>query len=260
MKIIKTLLALALAFVLCFQLWQSVYSWWRDISYSFSDHTRAEMIVKTYADEHGLSYGDYPQSLIELLDRNPETITFVTEYPTKKDASPEIDLSEYALSDTVPLFMQWDQRWGYIPYGSDVAGITGCGPVCLSMAGFYVTKDEAFSPDRIIEFALRNGYYVPGTGSSWTLISEGGEKLGLEVTELPLDESRMLRELNAGNPIICVMGPGDFTTTGHYIVLTGVTDGKFRVNDPNSCENSEKLWSYSEIRDQIRNLWSIEAG
>ena len=37
-------------------------------------------------------------------------------------------------------------------------------------------------------FASDNGYYVPGSGSSWTLISEGGVKLGFDVKELPLDE------------------------------------------------------------------------
>ena len=53
------------------------------------------------------------------------------------------------------------------------------------------------------------------------------------------------------------MGPGDFTATGHFLVLTGWEDGKFRINDPNSRENSERLWAYEEIQDQIRNLWAF---
>ena len=53
------------------------------------------------------------------------------------------------------------------------------------------------------------------------------------------------------------MGAGDFTSTGHYIVITGLKDGMFVVNDPNSVENSEMLWSYERIEDQIRNLWVI---
>ena len=53
------------------------------------------------------------------------------------------------------------------------------------------------------------------------------------------------------------MGRGDFTATGHYIVLIGLEDGKFIVNDPNSVENSQKLWSYEQIQGQIRNLWVI---
>ena len=56
------------------------------------------------------------------------------------------------------------------------------------------------------------------------------------------------------------MRAGDFTTSGHYIVLAGIEDGKYRVNDPNSYANSEKLWSYEQIEGQIRNLWSIGAG
>jgi len=54
------------------------------------------------------------------------------------------------------------------------------------------------------------------------------------------------------------MREGDFTTTGHYIVLRGVKDGEFQVNDPNSVVNSEKLWSYEQIEGQIRNLWVME--
>ena len=115
------------------------------------------------------------------------------------------------------------------------------------------------TPDKIAGFAQRNGYYEAGYGSSWTLISEGAEKLGLKATELPLVKKKMVNALEAGNPVILAMGPGDFTTAGHYIVLTGVEDGKFRVNDPNSRENSQRLWSYEEIEGQIRNIWAISA-
>ena len=64
--------------------------------------------------------------------------------------------------------------------------------------------------------------------------------------------------LEAGNPVILAMGPGAFTTAGHYIVLTGVEEGLFRVNDPNSYVNSGKLWSYEELESQIRNIWSVD--
>jgi hypothetical protein len=60
-----------------------------------------------------------------------------------------------------------------------------------------------------------------------------------------------------GMPIILAMGEGDFTSTGHYIVLTGWSGDAFRVNDPNSLENSRKLWTYEELEHQIRNIWAI---
>lgn len=230
---------------------------WDDWTFSMREHTDAELRVKAYADEIGVPYSAYPDSLIALLERNPETEAFVLGYPLRQEE--QIDLSAYDLSVGVPLFMQWDTRWGYLKYGSDVVGITGCGPVCLAMAGYYVTGDDAFSPDKMVKFAADNGYYSRGNGSSWTLISEGGVKLGLDVTEIPLVKKRITDNLAAGNPVICAMGPGDFTTSGHYIVLTGLQDGLFTVNDPNSHENSERLWSYEEIEGQIRNLWVIRA-
>ena len=168
----------------------------------------------------------------------------------------EIDLSEYLGSETVPLFFQWDERWGTTIYGSDVMEVTGCGPTCLSMVLVHLLQDATFTPRYVADFAEDNRYYAKGSGSKWALISEGGETLGLDVTELPLDENRMKKNLELGNPIICIMGPGDFTTAGHFIVLTGVKENKFVVNDPNSKENSERLWSYEEISGQIKNLWA----
>lgn len=214
--------------------------------------------IAAFALEHKIPYSAYPETLIKLLESNPETEEFVLNYPLLSQKEQIIDLTEYKNQNVVPLFLQWDTRWGYLTYGSDMAAITGCGPVCLSMAAFYLTGDEQYSPDKMIEFAASNGYYSQGNGSSWTLISEGAEKLGFDVTELPLDKGTLFYRLSEGEPVICVMGPGDFTASGHFLVMTGIEDGKIKINDPNSKENSAKLWEYEQIKSQIKNLWSIK--
>ena len=66
--------------------------------------------------------------------------------------------------------------------------------------------------------------------------------------------------LEEGKPVILALGPGDFTTTGHYIVLAGIEEEGYRVNDPNSRENSKKLWTYEQLEKQIRNIWEISVG
>lgn len=212
-----------------------------------------------YAKKTGRDLSEWPESLLQLLERNPETEDFVLSYPEEHALSHDVDLSQYANAESVPLFLQWDKRWGYLPYGKDMAALTACGPVSLSMVAVYLTGDTTLSPDRLIDFALKEGYCSPGSGSSWTLISEGAEKLGLKATELPLVKKRITDHLAAGDPVICVMGPGDFTTTGHFIVFTGLEDGLLCVNDPNSRKNSEKRWAFEDISDQIRNLWVITA-
>ena len=62
--------------------------------------------------------------------------------------------------------------------------------------------------------------------------------------------------LNKIDLLVCSVGPGSFTTGGHFIVLAGLKDGKIIINDPNSIENSKKLWDLDEFQDEISNMWS----
>jgi len=215
----------------------------------------AALKVADFAFENSLDVGSYRTSLIYLLARNPETEEYVLNYPLAYGRQYQIDTSMYNDPNEVPLFMQWDQRWGYMEYGNDMAGLTACGPVCLAMVAYHFLRSDSVTPDKIIQFAIDNGYCAPGNGSYWSLIDMGGAQLGLDVTALYVQEEVAINNLNNGNPIICIMGPGDFTTGGHFIVMTGVEDGLIRVNDPNSYANSEKLWDFEQIQDQINAMW-----
>lgn len=202
----------------------------------------------------------YPDRLIESLKHNSELVDFAFDYPEKKGTFNEhIDLSDKYREGQIPLFMQWDKEWGYAPYGQEgVIGLDGCGPTSLSMVYVGLTGDLSYNPQVLAEFSERNGYLDRKTDLTlWALMSEGAKKLGLDSKELPLDENTMVKELSKGHPIICSMGPGDFTTTGHFIVIYDYADGYFKINDPNSRSRSEKKWSYSDIKTQIKNLWAF---
>lgn len=104
--------------------------------------------------------------------------------------------------------------------------------------------------------AQRNGYYVDGQGSAWSLMTEGAAKMGLNGTEMSCDAETIRRTLEDGHVIICAMRPGDFTTAGHFLVLAGVTqDGEVIINDPNSRKNSRRTWDLERVVPQIKNLW-----
>lgn len=200
--------------------------------------------------------GDYPESLLELAERNPEVKQFVLDYPEKKDKEVSIDISGEVAEGEIPLFLQWDERWGYQSYGEDMIAITGCGPTCLSMVYCGLTGDTAYHPLRMAQFAEENGYYVEGSGTAWDLMTKGARQLGLSAEELVFDEEHITSELRAGHPVICSMRPGDFTTAGHYIVLKGLDgSGDVCVCDPNSVSNSSRTWSLERIMPQIKNLW-----
>lgn len=205
--------------------------------------------------------GHYPERLLESLGRNPELLPFTLDYPKKKGTySRHVDLSGRCRKGRVPLLMQWDEDWGYARYGDGIIALDGCGPTCLSMVVIGLTGDLSKNPRAVAEFSEQCGYLDRTNNSTrWTLMSEGARQLGLDSREIPLSESGMVRELSEGHPIICCMGPGDFTTQGHFIVLDRFRNGGFSVRDPNSRERSGKTWSYQVLKPQIRDLWAFSS-
>lgn len=196
----------------------------------------------------------YPEELLQALCSNPEMIDFAKGYlEAERAASGKITARD--LGGRLPLFIQWDERWGYAPYGSSCVGLSGCAPTCLSMVIVGLTGNTDFSPDAVAQYAYENGYYVEGTGTAWSLMTEGSRAFGITGIELGLDEGAVMQRLENGEPVICSMRPGDFTAAGHFIVLAGIQDGKIIVNDPNSRKRSNALWEYDTLKGQIKNLW-----
>ena len=221
-------------------------------------HVSQWVNVRAFALGHGIPMDAYPESILALYDRNPETHDFVLYYPLEHDVHRAVTMEDYEDTQGVPLFLQWDRRWGYMEYGSDVAGLTGCGPVTLAMAGYYLTGgDQQFRPDNMIRFALEEEYCAPGQGTYWAMMDQGARSLGLDAAEILPGRETIVGSLEAGDLVICMMGPGDFTREGHYILLTGIENNRIRINDCNSIANSQRLWGYSEIADQIRGAWAI---
>ena len=200
----------------------------------------------------------YPEQLIELLKSNEETVDFVFDYLEKKDTTPADTVGE-VVQGQIPLLLQWDERWGYAFYADDMIAVNGCGPTAIAMVAAGLTGDNTVTPYKVAQFSAENGYYAGDSGTSWTLMTDGAQQFGIYGEEMGLSEGEVFSALENGHPIICSMRPGDFTTTGHFIVLTGLEDGKIRVNDPNSRVRSERLWDYSKLEYQINNLWVYTA-
>nr|MDD6335663.1 papain-like cysteine protease family protein [bacterium] len=178
---------------------------------------------------------DYPAELLDLVLRNPETIDFVLGYPDRPSSQAAVSLADSDTAGGIPLLLQWDPRWGYDMYGSSMMALSGCGPTCLSMVASYLTGNTAYSPRVIADYAQKNGHYVHGIGTAWSLMTQGAAAFGLTATEVPLDAGVITKRLREGKPIIVSVKAGDFTTTGHFIVLTDApAEGRVTVHDPNS--------------------------
>ena len=200
----------------------------------------------------------YPEELLAALAANQEMTDFVKGY-LASDGTVTGGISEEEKGQSFPLFLQWDKRWGYSPYGRSSICISGCGPTCPSMVIFSLTRDDHATPDALARFGMDNGYYMEGQGTLWSYMTEGAAHYGITAREIGLDEAAMKQYLDRGCPIICAMRPGDFTTTGHFIVIYDYDENGFMVNDPNSLARSGRQWDFETIRYQINNLWGYSA-
>ena len=199
------------------------------------------------------NHSQYPKELLAALANNPEMADFVSDYPDGDGMTGGITASEK--EQEFPLFLQWDRRWGYESYGDSCIGLAGCGPTCLSMVLFYLTRDETHTPDSIAAYSMKNGYYVEGTGTSWALMEDVPKLYGIKVSSISRAANNMRAVLDNGGIIICAMGKGDFTISGHYIVIYGYDNEGFMVNDPNCVARSGRRWTFSEIETQIKSIW-----
>lgn len=194
-------------------------------------------------------------NLQNILNRNPETEPFVKYYFSAK---PTVTggIKEKEKLQSNPLFIQWDKRWGYVPYGDNTIGLSGCAPTCLSMVLFSLTRNESATPDSLAAYSMEKGYYVSGTGTAWELMTDIPAEYPVTASIMTPSEEAMLQHLQAKGQLICSMGPGDFTDTGHFIVIYGTENNEFLINDPFSHANSERTWSYQDLYPQINNMWA----
>lgn len=197
----------------------------------------------------------YPERVLKMLSKNIETLDFVLDYWDKKDVPCEENIGQAPAEGEIPLLLQWDERWGYGAYGESIVAVSGCGPTCIAMVASGLTGRTDITPYTVASYSENNGFLTKEMDTSWDLMTYGCQEFGITGTMLGLDENAMANTLSSGNPIICSMGPGDFTDNGHFIVLTGYENGMFRVNDPNSRIRSEKTWSYETLKNQIVNMW-----
>ena len=205
--------------------------------------------VKKEAEEAG-----YPKKVIELLDKNPETVDYVEAYGEKKDIeSPEI-IEEFKKGE-VPRLIQWDERWGYASYGTGIMAVCGCGPTCLSMVVSALNEDNTLTPVKLARYGTKHGYVTEENDTMWSFMTDACENWGVQCRDEFLDEEGTLKALDKGRIIVCSVGPGDFTQKGHFILLAGHEEGDITVHDPFSIKNSERTWTYDELKDQIKVMW-----
>ena len=164
-----------------------------------------------------------------------------------------VSLGDIRFSDgatQVVYYNQLDKRYASKPYGTDDIGTYGCGPTCMAMVVSSLTN-ETVDPVEMAHWAYENGYWCSKSGSYHSLIPGAAKAWGLLVQGCGKTEGqRIVDALSQGKLVVAIMLKGHFTSSGHFIVLRGVENGKILVADPASYTRSQQTWDLSIILNE----------
>ncbi len=228
---------------------------------SYKSDNKEELIknVEVYANRDPKTkwvyenYYDLPNIDAYLTGNDPDTIEFVYNMHNDITDFPKTVGQSFDLGRRTPYYIQWDNRWAYNKLGYRNIGIAGCGPTSLAMILSRIKDDPSITPDEIAKDAMS---YMVEDGISWSFFTDGAKKYDYNISDVNINEEEMIKALEKG-PLLVSINRGYFTLYGHIFVIDSYEDGKFLINDPNSLRNSERLWTYDQISNQIAKIWSI---
>lgn len=168
-------------------------------------------------------------------------------------------------------FLQTDPRWGSLDYSAPgektTIAASGCGPTAMAMV-LATWCDPAVTPKTECAWALKKGYKAPHSGTYYGYFEPAGARYGLKVTRLnwktlygsagsPL-HGQVKEAVNRGHLAIACMGRGNWTSSGHYVLVWKISGDTVYINDPASTKTRRTRGSYSLFKQQVKYYWIIE--
>lgn len=168
-------------------------------------------------------------------------------------------------------YFQTDSRWRYNDYSAKgektTIGASGCGPTAMAMV-LATWADKSVTPATECAWALKHGYKAPHSGTYYGYFEPAGARYGLIVTRLNYSNiygndksayhSQAKDALDRGELVIACMGKGNWTSSGHYVLVWKIEGDVIYINDPASTKASRTRGSYSLFKKQVKYYWTIE--
>ena len=153
-------------------------------------------------------------------------------------------------------YKQGDSRWGKVVYTScgnkkQTIANSGCGPT--SMADIQATwVDKAITPVEMCAYAVKHGYRTKANGTAWEFFKSIANAYGYTGFVQTKSMATARAAIKNGAFVVASMGPGYWTSGGHYICLWKTDDTYMYANDPaSSRRKKQKLAAFEEQRKQF---------
>lgn len=155
-------------------------------------------------------------------------------------------------SKFVPYFQE-NYNDAYVD-GKTIAA-AGAAPTAIAMV-LSALKGKEVSPTETAKWSIDNGFAGNELTDEKSFIDAISKAYGVDCKELALSEENILSNIKDGKYMIASMKEGQLGDGSNYVVITGITeDGKIKIADPTSKENTEKTWDLSVFLNEGNKLW-----
>lgn len=224
--------------------------------------------IAAHPDSYAFDGVETQYKVLRLAADDPEAVSFVRGFPSKYPMAEASTDSSLALGTgapsasvpgtDIPHLYQWDRRWGYTTYGGTAFGLNAGAPTSLAMVYQGLTGSTDVTPYSLGTQAAERGFVLESGETANEMFTEMAGELGLECTRLETSTDAAQEHLAQGHPVIANVGPGNFTTSDHFIVLAGLADdGRVIVNDPYSATHSSQTWDLDTIVNESYALFGF---
>ena len=169
------------------------------------------------------------------------------------------------------VYYQTDPRWRNIPYGvngeKSTIGTAGCGPTSMAMV-LATWADPNVNPETECAWALDNGYKCYHSGTYYSYFPPAAKRYKLRCIQLNYNNiygddksayhAQAKKAIEENNLVIACMGKGNWTKSGHYVLVYDIQDNTIYINDPASSKPSRTQGDYSLFRQQVKYYWVID--
>lgn len=143
------------------------------------------------------------------------------------------------------------------PGGTNTIKSAGCGPTSLAICISTLTGRRV-TPIQVADWGAKQGLYIQGEGWSHSCPGIMANHWELKCKKIARSKKNLKTVLRKGQLVVAVMGPGHFTSGGHYIVLYGLNSkGQILVSDCGS-RSRNGAWNFDIVFNETKDgYWQI---
>lgn len=170
-------------------------------------------------------------------------------------------------------YLQTDRQWANQAYAvkgeTATVGGSGCGPTAMAMV-LATWADPKVTPGTECAWALAHGYKALNHGTFYGYFAPAAARYGLSCSQINYASlygnasssyhTQVKKALAAGDMVIACMGPGNWTRSGHFVLVWALREDLdiVYINDPASTLTRRTRGSWKLFRSQVKYYFIIK--